>query len=1055
MPPYLLSPVRWLPAVVLSLLVASAALSDDFPEPVNTEKSPDQPMPADQVVATATLPEGFQMTVFAAEPDVQNPIAIATDHRDRLWVLENYSWAGAGEGHFRTDFRDRILVFEDTDGDGVHDRRAVFYDRLTKATSVEIGFGGVWVIALPQLLFIPDRDDDGVPDGPPEVILDGLDDNAISHNAANGLRWGPDGWLYARHGILATSFIGRPGASDSQRTAINTGLWRYHPTSHTVQAVMHGMTNSWGMDYNATGDIFCINTVIGHLWHAIPGARTQRMFGADLNPRAYQLLPQVADHYHWDTGQAWHEARDKISDTTLAAGGGHAHIGLLIYQGDNWPAEYRDHVYTMNMHGRRINRDRLERQGTGFVAKHTADPFLLDDPFYRGIDLLTGADGGVYLADWSDTGECHDHDGVHRTSGRIYKLTYGTPEPTGPLDVSRWSNRQLLEAQLHPNAWYGRQARRVLQERRAAAPQFTLAADDLPATDDPIARLHLAWARKLAGEQVIAEMAQDADIHQRAWAIRYAADDLAQGAAVSDDLIAAWSAAIADDPDGYISLHVASAVQSLPVAERLQLATALLQQASYADDRFYPIMAWLAIEAGVTADPDAAADLVTQSQIPLVTRNLARLAAEEINQHPQTIDRLIQIAGGTPPATAHHGLGRELILGLAEGLAGRLRADPPASWSNDWRTYAAAAADDAADDAAVDAAVGDRSRVADDEPLRLACDQLNVLFGDGQAMGRLMAIAASGQYDLLTRHQAAVTIAAGKVAEFEPILVNMLGDRWMYQAALQGLIHYDSPVVPERALAAMDFYTPEAKADLIRLLVSRPSYAAALLDAVQRGRVPVQQITAFHAQQIDSFGDPQLSEKLRAVWGDVRPSDEAKQQQMEQLRSSLTADRLAAADLSHGRLVFNNSCGNCHILYGQGIHLGPDLTGSNRSQLEYLLENIIDPSAVVPADFRTTVFVLDDGRVLSGVIQSQSEQAIAVRTADALVNLDRESIVQSQATGVSLMPEALLNNLSEAAVVDLFAYLMHRHQVPLPGGDASEGSTDADAAGADSADSGR
>ncbi len=1009
-------------SLAVILLVAAASWADDFPDPVNTEKSPDQPMAPADVVASATLPEGFQMTVFAAEPDVRNPIAIATDHRDRLWVLENYSWAGAGDGHFRTDFRDRILVFEDTDGDGIHDRRTVFHDQLTKATSIEIGFGGVWVIALPHLLFIPDHDGDDVPDGPATVVLDGFDENAISHNAANGLRWGPDGWLYARHGILATSSIGRPGASESQRIQINTGVWRYHPVDQTVQAVMHGMTNSWGMDYNATGDMFCINTVIGHLWHVLPGARTQRMFGADLNPRAYQLLPQVADHVHWDTGESWNKAREGVSDSTMAAGGGHAHIGLMIYQGDNWPAEYREHLYTLNMHGRRLNRDRLEREGAAYVAKHTPDPFILDDPFYRGIDLLTAADGGVYIADWSDTGECHDHDGVHRTSGRIYKLTYGRPQPVGPLDVSSWNNRQLLEAQLHPNVWFGRQARRVLQERHAADPDFSLAQSDIPATDDPIQRLHLAWARKLAGQDVVAEMLADQDTYQRAWAIRFTADELAQGTALSPQRLQGWIDAIANDPDGYISLHVASAAQSLPLDQRLQLATALLQRGDLADDRFYPIMAWLAIEAGVAADRSVAAELVPQSQIPLVTRNLSRLVAESIGQQPEQVDRLVQIASGDLPPAAHAGLGREVILGLAEALAGRLKAEAPASWNNDWKTYQTRLGDaDASDDAD-----------ADDEPLRLAVDQLNVLFGDGQAMDRLLAIATSGDFDPATRHQAVLTIAAGKVAGFDKTLVNMLGDRLMYQAALQGLIHYDAAAVPERALGAMGFYTPDAKADMVRLLVSRPAYANALLDAVRAGRLPVDLITAFHAQQIDRFDDPLLSEKLRAVWGDVRPTDEAKQQQMAALRSRLTADRLAVADLSNGRLVYNNTCANCHVLYGEGTTLGPDLTGSNRSQLEYLVENIIDPSAVVPADFRTTVFVLDDGRVLSGVIQSQSEQSITIRTADLVTTVERDLVVESKQTTVSLMPEALLNNLSEDAIADLIAYLMHRHQVALP-----------------------
>ncbi len=415
-------------------------------EPLDTEKSDALPMPPDEVVRTAVLPEGFELTVFAAEPDVQNPIAICTDERGRLWVAENHTWAGASLGHFRKDLKDRIIILEDSDGDGKHDRRTIFWENADQLTSIEVGRGGVWALTPPHLLFIPDADRDDVPDGPPITVLDGFDAHDVSHTIANGLRWGPDGWLYGRHGILATSRIGVPGAAESQRVPINTGVWRYHPTSRVVQDVVHGMTNPWGFDYDRHGEMFCINTVIGHLWHVLPGARTQRMFGIDRNPHAYQLIDQVADHVHWDTGEKWNDSSDGISDTTSAAGGGHAHIGLMIYQGDRWPAEYRDKVYTLNLHGRRINRERLEREGAHFVAKHEPDFVTFADPFFRGMDLVMTADGGVLIADWSDTGECHDHDGVHRSSGRIYKLNYGKPEPAVAVDLGVASDEALLEA---------------------------------------------------------------------------------------------------------------------------------------------------------------------------------------------------------------------------------------------------------------------------------------------------------------------------------------------------------------------------------------------------------------------------------------------------------------------------------------------------------------------------------------------------------------------------------------------------------------------------------
>src|ERR687887_147387 len=158
----------------LLLLLAPLSLgASEFPAPYNSEPDQSKPMFAIEAAAKLRLPPGFRATVFAAEPDVQNPIAMAWDARGRLWVAENYTYAESGR-KFDFNLRERILIFEDTDGDGRFDTRTVFTDELQMLTSIEVGHGGVWVMCPPQLLFIPDRDGDDVPDGAPEVVLDGL-----------------------------------------------------------------------------------------------------------------------------------------------------------------------------------------------------------------------------------------------------------------------------------------------------------------------------------------------------------------------------------------------------------------------------------------------------------------------------------------------------------------------------------------------------------------------------------------------------------------------------------------------------------------------------------------------------------------------------------------------------------------------------------------------------------------------------------------------------------------------------------------------------------------
>ena len=403
---------------------------DDFPTIRNNERDVNaQPMSAAEAAAKLQVPDGFRVSVFAAEPEVQNPIAMAWDSKGRMWVAENFTYSDRSQ-HFDLSLRDRVLIFEDTNNDGKADSRRVFTDNVQMLTSVEVGRGGVWLMCPPQLLFIPDADEDGVPDGPAQVVLDGFTvADANYHNFANGLRWGPDGWLYGRCGHSCPGLIGLPGTPEKSRVPMDGGIWRFHPERKVVEVLCHGTVNPWGHDWDANGELFFINTVIGHVWHCITGAHFKEPFGESLNLDVYGRMDMIGDHYHFDTTGSWTKSRDGAANKY---GGGHAHIGMMIYQSDVWPKQYHGKLFTLNMHGQRTNVEHLERKGAGYVARHEPDVFMAADPFYRGIDLSVGPDGNVFILDWSDTGECHDHTGVHRTSGRIYKVSYAPTKDTLP-----------------------------------------------------------------------------------------------------------------------------------------------------------------------------------------------------------------------------------------------------------------------------------------------------------------------------------------------------------------------------------------------------------------------------------------------------------------------------------------------------------------------------------------------------------------------------------------------------------------------------------------------
>src|SRR5262249_45623952 len=269
-----------------------------------------------------------------------------------------------------------------------------------------------------------------------------------------GLRWGLDGWLYGRCGASSPGWIGPPGSTKDQRVPIYGGIWRYHPTRKVFEVLCHGFTNPWGHDWDEYGEMVITDTVTGHLFHLIPGAHHTRSATITPNRYVYDTIDSHADHFHWDTGK-------RIKDTEGLGihdqlGGGHAHCGACIYLGDNWPAEYRGKLLTLNLHGRRINVDRLEREGSGYVPRHEPDIAFAADTWFRGMDLNYGPDGAVYIIDWSDTGECHEHDGIHRLSGRVFRISHRDGNSSPPKTEALQSQGLVRE---FTSEWMARSGR--------------------------------------------------------------------------------------------------------------------------------------------------------------------------------------------------------------------------------------------------------------------------------------------------------------------------------------------------------------------------------------------------------------------------------------------------------------------------------------------------------------------------------------------------------------------------------------------------------------------
>jgi len=951
-----------------SLCLAASLRSAEFPQPRNSETDLSKPlMPAEEAAAKMQVPPGFRVQVFAAEPEVQNPIAMAWDTRGRMWVAENFTYA-EHKVRFDLTHRDRVLIFEDKDNDGRADGRKVFTDTVQMLTSVEVGRGGVWLMCPPQLLFIPDANGDDIPDGPPQVKLDGFTvakDNY--HNFANGLRWGPDGWLYGRCGHSCPGNLGAPGTPEDLRIPLDGGIWRYHPERKVVEVLCHGTTNPWGHDWDANGEMFFINTVNGHLWHMVPGAHFKESFGQSQNPYVYERLDTIADHYHYDTSKGWGNSRDgKANDL----GGGHSHIGMMIYHGDTWPAEYRGKLFTLNQHGRRANVERLERTGCGYVGKHEPDVFFAADPWFRGLEISTGPDGNAYILDWSDTGECHDNTGVHRTSGRIYKVSYGEPRKPGPCITPRC---MIGDGKLQ-NLWRDYQAGKTTPEslRRALV--------------DPDSGEHVrAWAIRLLTET----WPLDTLLGPRKDAV-YPDDSDSFGSLLN---------AARYELSGTVHLVLASTLQRLPLHRRIELGGILVRHDElHAEDPNFPALVWYGLSPLADADPMALAGIAVRCRLPLTLRWITRSLASRTDKNPEPLNAVL--AGTYTPE-----LQDSALLGMSEAFKGWRKAPKPAGW-----------------DALT---TGDAAKR---QPALIR--ELSTLFGDGRALEEIKAIALDGKADMTMRINALRSYIEARPDDLRSVCQSLLNVRVLSATAVRGLAQFDDPALGARLAKDYRNFHPVDRPAVMETLVSRASFAAALLERVAAGQIPRADIAAFHARQIRAFNDDALNKKLSEVWGELRDSPAEKAQAIADWKAKLTPAVLAKADLSNGRALYA-ACSSCHLLYGEGGKAGPDLTGSGRANLDYLLENILDPSAVVPADMRMSILSHNDGRTLGGIIAAQNDRTLTLRTLTEEVTVEKATITKQELSPASLMPEGLLQTLNEEQVRDLIAYLMHPVQVPL------------------------
>ncbi len=708
---------------------------------------------------------------------------------------------------------DRILIFGDEDGDGKFETRKIFAEKLNLVSGIELGFGGLYVGAAPYLMHIPDKDGDDKPDGPPEILLDGWG-YQDTHETLNSFIWGPDGWLYGCHGVFTHSNVGAPGSANrgtgfqpvvpspgknkngqdaratvdeaavGTRTPINCHYWRFHPARRTFEAYASGTSNSWGFDYNEYGDWFSEACVIPHFWHIIQGGYYLRQSNplGHFNPYVYTNIETIADHLHY-TGNTPHSGNG-VSDE---AGGGHAHCGLCIYNGDNFPPEYRGRAMMFNIHGQRINQEQLVPEGSGYVAKHLPDFVKANDKNFTGVALKVGPDGAVYFIDWYDKEKCHrpQPEVWDRSNGRIYRVKYDRTWKPWRGDLAGLSVRDNAARLSSANEWHARMSARLLRESQDASGAekrmsdvstgfvsgMRKRADDEKISTSGVIASRVAISRsilmnweKLSEQEwlTVLPLENDAVKKRAELNIRACAEFAGITPAIVDRL--REHAAATSSP--VLRLALASALQRLPLDDRWPIAEALIAHGEDAKDHNLPQMYWYAIEPLVPANPERALELAAKSQIPLVAQHIAR--------------RLAETDGGVPHLIT--ALGKEktaagaiyLLKAALQGLKGRSGEPAPKGWDGAWTNI---------DDIL--------ARRPDAKPFAAEITDLRealaVSFGDTRAFPRLREQVKDTKLPAERRELALQTLLNGNDPEIPSLIVALLDDPAMRLSALKAL----------------------------------------------------------------------------------------------------------------------------------------------------------------------------------------------------------------------------------------------------------------------------
>ena len=963
---------------------------------VPNARGADGPLSPAEAARSFTVPADLRLDLVLSEPEIAQPVFLNFDERGRMWVVEYRQYPNpAGvkvlsrdgvwrvvydkvspppPNHFRG--ADRITIHEDSDGDGTFDRHRTFLDGLNIATAVERGRGGVWVLNPPYLLFYPDRDNDDIPDGDPEVRLEGfgLED---THSVVNSLRWGPDGWLYAAQGSTVTARVTKPGSPDPPAHSMGQLIWRYHPESRRYEVFAEGGGNAFGVELDAKGRVFS-----GHNggntrgFHYVQGGYLLKGFdkhGPLSNPYTFGYFPSMR---HNNVPRFTHN--------------------FVIYEAETLPVSYRGKLFGVAPLLNHVVLSDVTRDGSSFRTQDVGHPVTTSDRWFRPVDIKLGPDGGVFVADWYDgqTSHIRNQEGqIDKTNGRIYRLTAKAARPIAPFDLSKKSTGGLVELLDDPNRWTRQTALRLIGDRKDGS-VVPILARKIRETKGQ-GSLESLWALNLVGgfdEATALEYLDHVDPHVRIWVVRLLGDLPRISPYVASKLADRAKA----EPDVEVRSQLACTARRLPAAESLPIVRNLIGHDEDATDIHLPLLIWWAIEARADSDRDLVIGLFRDPEFwgraivraTISERIMRRYAAVGGRKDLLTCAELLKLAPGPDDS-------KRLMVGFEAGLSGRALPSMPEELAEALARF---------EKGSVTLGIRRGRPEAVDEALRALADEKA---DKGLQLRYVQVLGEVAQ-------ARAVPVLLG--------LVRRSSDGGLQAAALLALQRFDDPTIAPAVLETLPGLTEDVRAEAFSLLASRVGGAFRLSEAAEAGKVDPKSVPPAVVGRLRRLRDDRLAALVRKVWGEPSTTSSAwLQGEIERFTALVRAE---PGDPRRGEPIFARKCSTCHILFGKGGKVGPDLTTYKRDDLDSMLLSVVNPGAEIREGYASYVVATRDGRTLGGLMVDQDPRVVVLRSPEGRdVSVARDQIEEMEATRHSIMPEGLLSGMDPREVRDLFAYL--------------------------------